>query len=309
MRFPTFIIVLLFVALCIAACRSPFELRHEPSADVETQAGSAVDSLAGQQAVQDTVQTAPAQNAVEADSAAHDPAADLQKDSVAADSVADVQPADSARSRRRVQSGSLTADSLQAATDSVPSDTVPKRKAGIDSPVEYQATDSMVYDAQTGLALLYGSAKVNYLDMQLEAEHIAMNMDSSLVHAQGRPDSTQAGGWKGKPVYKQGQDQYDSERMSFNFKTKKGFIQNVATTQGNGYLQSRNSKRTDDGTLFLQHAKYTTCDAAHPHFYISLSRAKVRPGKESVFGPAYLVVEDVPLPLAIPYGFFPFNKK
>ena len=58
----------------------------------------------------------------------------------------------------------------------------------------------MVYDAQTGLALLYGSAKVNYLDMQLEAEHIAMNMDSSLVHAQGRPDSTQAGGWKGKPV-------------------------------------------------------------------------------------------------------------
>lgn len=315
MRFPTFIIVLLFVALCIAACRSPFELRHEPPADVEAQADPAAgvpgvaDSLAARQAVQEAVPADSVKYAVAADSAVQEATTDSQRTTAVADTLADVQPADSTQSRRRVQLGGAAADSLRAATDSVPSDTVQKRKAGIDSPVEYQATDSMVYDAQTGLALLYGNAKVNYLDMQLEAEHIAMNMDSSLVHAQGRPDSTQVGGWKGKPVYKQGQDQYDSERMSFNFKTKKGFIQNVATTQGNGYLQSRNSKRTDDGTLFLQHAKYTTCDAAHPHFYISLSRAKVRPGKESVFGPAYLVVEDVPLPLAIPYGFFPFNKK
>ena len=97
--------------------------------------------------------------------------------------------------------------------------------------------------------------------------------------------------------------------MSFNFKTKKGFISNVATTQGNGFLQSQKSKRADDGTLYLEHAKYTTCDAKHPHFYLSLSRAKVRPGKEAFFGPAYLVVEDVPLPIAVPYGFFPFTKK
>ena len=74
-------------------------------------------------------------------------------------------------------------------------------------------------------------------------------------------------------------------------------------------MQSEKSKRTDDGTLFLEHAKYTTCDAEHPHFYLKLSRAKVRPGKDAIFGPAYLVVEDVPLPLAVPYGFFPFNKK
>ena len=74
-------------------------------------------------------------------------------------------------------------------------------------------------------------------------------------------------------------------------------------------MQSQHSKRAADGTLYLEHAKYTTCDAKHPHFYIALSRAKVRPGKESVFGPAYLVVADVPLPLAVPYGFLPFNKK
>ena len=194
-------------------------------------------------------------------------------------------------------------------TDTARTDTVKTRKPGIDAPVEYEAADSMVYDAETGMAFLYGNAKVSYLDMTLDAARIAMNLDSSLVHAEGKPDSTKAGGLDGRPVYKQGSDQYDSDRMSFNFKTKKGFIQNTATTQGNGFVQSQKSKRTDDGTLYLEHAKYTTCDAKHPHFYVSLSRAKVRPGKEMVSGPAYLVVEDVPLPLAIPYAFFPFNKK
>ena len=191
-------------------------------------------------------------------------------------------------------------------TDSVATDSVKEKSSGLDAPVEYTATDSMVYDASVGLAYLYGKAKVNYQDMELNAATITMNMDSSMVHAAGRRDT--AGILQDKPVYRQGSENYDSENMSFNFETKKGFISNVATTQGNGFLQSQNSKRTDDGTLYLQHAKYTTCDAKHPHFYLKLSRAKVRPGKETVFGPAYLVVEDVPLPLAIPYGFFPFNK-
>ena len=201
---------------------------------------------------------------------------------------------------------SLQSDSLRH--DSVKVDTV-KHKPGIDSPVEYQANDSMVYDAATGLAYLYGKAQVNYQNMQLTAAKIAMNMDSSLVHAEARPDSTAEGGLAEKPVYHQGSDEYNSERMSFNFKTKKGFIQNVATRQGDGFMVSEKSKRSADGTLYLEHGRYTTCDAKHPHFYIALSRAKVRPGKEVVFGPAHLVVEDVPLPLAIPYGFFPFNKK
>lgn len=207
----------------------------------------------------------------------------------------------------RLPMDTLAVDSMRR--DSAHVDTVAKRKAGIDSPVEYEASDSIVYDAATGLAYLYGQAKVHYLDMQLDAAKITMNMDSSLVHAEGRIDSTASKGLAGRPVYKQGSDQYDSDRMSFNFKTKKGFIQNVSTTQGDGFLESEHSKRTDDGTLYLEHAKYTTCDADHPHFYLKLSRAKVRPGKETIFGPAYLVVEDVPLPLAIPYGFFPFNKK
>jgi len=204
------------------------------------------------------------------------------------------------------------ADTL--AQDTISTDTLATRKPGIDSPVEYEASDSMVYDAATGLAFLYGKAKVSYQNMSLDAARISMNMDSSLVHAEAARDTSRTAREKGDtltglPMYHQGSDEYESQRMSFNFKTKKGFIQNVSTTQGNGFLQSEHSKRTSDGLLYLEHAKYTTCDAEHPHFYLKLSRAKVRPGKDVVFGPAYLVVEDVPLPLAIPYGFFPFSKK
>lgn len=182
-----------------------------------------------------------------------------------------------------------------------------KRKPGIDAPVDYECTDSLVYDAETRLVHLYGKAQVKYMDMTLNAAKITMNMDSSMVRAAGERDT--AGILQDKPIYSQGSDNYHSELMAFNFKTKKGYITNVETTQGDGFMQSQHSKRAADGTLYLEHAKYTTCDAKHPHFYIALSRAKVRPGKESVFGPAYLVVADVPLPLAVPYGFLPFNKK
>lgn len=182
-----------------------------------------------------------------------------------------------------------------------------KRKPGIDAPVDYECTDSLVYDAETRLVHLYGKAQVKYMDMTLNAAKITMNMDSSMVRASGERDT--AGILQDKPVYSQGSDNYHSELMAFNFKTKKGYITNVETTQGDGFMQSQHSKRAADGTLYLEHAKYTTCDAKHPHFYVALSRAKVRPGKESVFGPAYLVVADVPLPLAVPYGFLPFNKK
>ena len=243
------------------------------------------------------------------------PAADTLKEAAQRDTVIDidwpdiVRPADAADSLRAgvALPDSLAADSLTA--DSLAADTAKAqpRKPGIDSPVEYSAQDSIVYDANTGFATLYGKANVKYQDMTLDAAKITMCLDSNLVHAVGLRDT--AGVYTEKAVYKQGSDEYESETMAFNFKTKKGFISNVNTTQGNGYLQSSESKRTDDGTLYLRHAKYTTCDAKHPHFYLKLSRGKVRPGKETIFGPAYLVVEDVPLPLAVPYGFFPINKK
>ncbi len=192
--------------------------------------------------------------------------------------------------------------------DTIPADSLKKkREAGIDAPVHYTAADSMVYDAETGLVFLYGKANVKYQNMELQAASIRMNMDSSKVNALAARDT--AGTLTEKPTFHQGSDEYVSEEMAFNFKTKRGFIQNVSTTQGNGYVQSRESKRDSSGVVYMRHGTYTTCDAEHPHFYIALTRAKLRPGKDVTFGPAYLVVEDVPLPLAIPYGFFPFNKK
>ena len=134
-----------------------------------------------------------------------------------------------------------------------------------------------------------------------------MSLDSSIVHATGAMDTTEMK-LTGTPVFKMGSDTYENDTMAFNFKTKKGIIRNVTTEQEDGFLTSKLSKRNANGELFLQHGTYTTCDEEHPDFYIALSRAKVRPGKDVIFGPAYLVVCDVPLPLAVPYGFFPFTK-
>lgn len=181
-----------------------------------------------------------------------------------------------------------------------------KRKNGIDAPVQYTAKDSMIYEAASGYAYLYGNAEVKYENMDLTADQIYMNLDSSLVHAQGTTDSL--GVTNGSPIFKMGSDSYESGPMAFNFKTKKGIISDVYTQQEDGFLTSEKSKRGSEGELYLEHGRYTTCDEDHPDFYLALSRAKVRPGKEVVFGPAYLVVADVPLPFAIPYGFFPFTK-
>ncbi len=181
-----------------------------------------------------------------------------------------------------------------------------KRKNGIDAPVKYSAEDSLVYEAGTGVAHLYGDSHVEYEDMDLKSDRIYMSMDSSLVHATGARDSL--GNMYGLPVFKMGNDTYESDTMAFNFKTKKGIINDVYTQQEDGYMTGELSKRNEKGEIFIQHGRYTTCDKAHPDFYIALSRGKMRPGKDVVFGPAYLVVADVPLPLAIPYGFFPFSK-
>jgi hypothetical protein len=196
----------------------------------------------------------------------------------------------------------------KAIDDSLARDSINRRrKNGIDAPVEYSADDSLTYDAAQAIAKLFGNSKVKYQNMDLASENIYMSLDSNLVHATGKRD-TVTNEMIGTPVFKMGSDQYEQTEMSFNFKTKKGFITDVYTQQEDGYLTSEHSKRGADGEMFLEHGRYTTCDDPHPDFYIAMSRAKVRPGKDVVFGPAYLVVADVPLPLAIPYGFFPFTK-
>ena len=195
----------------------------------------------------------------------------------------------------------------KAVDDSLRADSINRRrKNGIDAPVEYTAEDSMTYEGATGLAHLYGKSHVKYQDMDLESDQIFMQLDSSLVHATGSTDTL--GQKFGTPIFKMGNDTYENDTIAFNFKTKKGLISDVYTQQDDGYMTAKLAKRGGNGEIFLQHGRYTTCDKDHPDFYIALSRGKMRPGKDVVFGPAYLVVADVPLPLAIPYGFFPFSK-
>ena len=236
--------------------------------------------------------------------------ADADSTALSAGDVSDAAPA-----AAKMKRDTTTMDSLELAIykynklidDSLALDSLNrKRKNGIDAPVKYSADDSLTYEAGTGRAFLFGNSHVEYQNMDLKSDRISMVLDSSLVHATGSLDTL--GRKFGTPVFKMGSDEYQSDTMAFNFKTKKGLISQVYTQQEDGYLTSELSKRGASGELFLQHGRYTTCDEPHPDFYIALSRAKVRPGKDVVFGPAYLVVCDVPLPLAIPYGFFPFTK-
>ena len=194
-------------------------------------------------------------------------------------------------------------DSIAAAEDSI---NASKKESPLEAPVEYTASDSVVFIMRKKNAYLYGDAKVNYTNIELTSEQIQMNMDSSIVHAVGVRDSL--GKLSGTPIFKEGSDTYESETMSYNFKSKKGYITNVYTQQEEGYLTSEESKKGQNDELYLRHGRYTTCDEEHPHFYIALSRAKVHTGKSVFSGPAWLVIEDVPLPLAIPFAYFPFTS-
>ena len=198
---------------------------------------------------------------------------------------------------------SVALDSL--GMDSLAADTT-KKKEPLDAPVIYEASDSIVFTKE-GYAHLYGEGKVNYQNIELTSAVITMNMDSSTVYATGVTDT--AGVETGSPIFKDGETPYESKIMRYNFKTKKGFINSIVTQQGEGYVTSEEGKKGANDEIYMRHGKYTTCDNhEHPHFYLKLSMAKVRPKKNVVFGPAQLVVEDVPLPIAVPFGFFPFNS-
>ena len=198
---------------------------------------------------------------------------------------------------------SLPADTMRIAIDSIPAK---KEKQALDAPVIYESNDSTTFTLG-GAATLHGSGKVNYQNIELTAEVISMNMDSSVVHAYGVADTT--GAVKGKPVFKDGDTSYDTEVINYNFKTKKASITDVVTQQGEGYVVGNIAKKDEEDNIYMKTGRYTTCDhKEHPHFYLQLTRAKVRPKKNVVTGPAYLVVEDVPLPLAVPFFFFPFTS-
>ena len=195
---------------------------------------------------------------------------------------------------------------LVTAPDSVAGAATPKKRDELEAPVIYQSKDSMVWQ-KNGNAYLYGDGQVNYQQIELKANEITIDLETSTVYAQGTTDSL--GAVTGKPVFADGGTPYESKTMSYNFKSRKGLINNVTTQQGEGYMTSNTVKKGAEDEFYIRNGRYTTCDEhEHPHFYLALTRAKMRPDEDIVFGPAYLVVADVPLPLALPFGFFPFTK-
>ena len=182
------------------------------------------------------------------------------------------------------------------------------KKKAIDARITYTSQDSMVITGN-GVAHMYGSGELQYKSMGLKAEYIRVNMDSSMLYAQGVMDTIE-NEWVGKPVFSEGNDSYETEQIRFNLKTQKALIRNAVTEQGEGYIIADKTKKVENDVLMMAGGKYTTCnDHDHPHFYMQLTKAKVKPGSYIASGPAYLVVGDVPLPLAIPFGFFPFTQQ
>ena len=207
--------------------------------------------------------------------------------------------------RTRAAVDSVGRDSLNA-----PRDTARFKKTravDIDHVVKFSSKDSIVLFGRNDLRF-YGESEVSYDNMDLKASSITMNMDSSVVHAVGVPDSV--GELQGKPVFTDPSGEYKSKRMAFNFKTKKGIITDIITEQGDGYLTGGITKKHEDDEYHIKNGRYTTCDNhEHPHFYFQITKAKMRPKKNVITGPAYMVLEDLPLPLAVPFAFFPFTNK
>lgn len=188
-----------------------------------------------------------------------------------------------------------------------------RTKVDLELPVDFSAADSLVLIGRDK-AYMYGNSTVRYGEINLNAGRIEMQMDSSTVFATSSPvDSIASGDTEvpeDYPVFSDGSGDYQSKTMKYNFRTGKGFITDVITEQGEGYLTGAMTKKMDDGSFNLAGARYTTCDDhEHPHFYFQVTKGKMRPGKNIVTGPVYMVLADVPLPLALPFGFFPFSKK
>lgn len=192
-------------------------------------------------------------------------------------------------------------------------DTLDKRlkvsKDAVDKTIFYKTSEKgkIITDIADRKVILIDGGDVTYGDIELKADSIVLDMLTGSVFAAGRPDST--GKVSGTPVFSQGSQKFESREMTYNFKTKKAYIKNIKTEQEGGYLNSSTAKMNPDKTVFVDHSTYSTCDAEDPHFYIALRKAKFYPGEKIVSGPAYLVVLGIPLPVIIPYGFFPIQSK
>ncbi len=183
-----------------------------------------------------------------------------------------------------------------------------KKKPPIEEKVVYHARDSIRLEATTKKVYLYGDASVKYTDLELKAEYIELSIDSNIAYARG-VENKDSGKVVGKPEFHQGNEVFYADVIRYNFKTKKGRINDIHTKEGDGYVFGKIVKRDSSGVYYMKNGTYTTCsEEKDPHFYISAVKLKVIPHDQVVTGPAWLVIEGVPTPLAIPFGFFPLQQ-
>lgn len=169
--------------------------------------------------------------------------------------------------------------------------------------VSYKATDSVAIELGDKKAYLYHEGNIDYENMNLQADDVEVDFDKQLLHARGVCDT--AGHYKGRPYFKQGSDEYHADTIVYNFHSQKGIISGVITQEGDGYLHGNKVKKVNDSVMYLSSGQYTTCNYAHPHFAINFSESKLIANDKILTGPAYVSIEDVPTPLALPFAFFP----
>lgn len=201
-------------------------------------------------------------------------------------------------------------DSLALNPSAIPSDTIPELEEMefLDDIIKYSASDSLIMTYDDNKIRLYKGAVIEFKDIVLTAGYIEIIIDKKEVYARGITDSS--GIVSEKPSFTQGEEVVDASEIRYNFKSQKALITDVVRKEQEGLLHSHTTKRFIDGTLNIKDGKFTTCDADHPHFYFSISKGKIAPGKSMVSGPAYLVVEDIPLYfIGLPFGYFPQQRK
>lgn len=199
------------------------------------------------------------------------------------------------------------ADSLSSADSLVARDTMPRPKGMIDRPAFSVAKDSTVEDFSGGKNMIYyyGDVKVTYGDLELTAEYMEYDVNRKVVYAAGVADTS--GNVKGKPKMTQAGKTYSMDNVFYNFETGKARIKNMITDEEDGQLRGDNLNMMPNKSINISGGKYTVCELDHPHYYLKMSKAVVEtePKQKTVFGPAWLVLEDVPLPLVLPFGFVP----
>ncbi len=205
-------------------------------------------------------------------------------------------------------------DSIRIVYDSagIPIDTIrndsTQSKPLFDDLIDYNADDSVRFSIQEKKVYLYGNGFVKYLTTELRADYIELDMDKKLAMATGVPDSV--GKLKGTPKFKDGGQEFESTELHYNFDTKKGYVTEIITQEGEGYIQGKTTKKMSDSVYCVKHGMYTTCDEHdHPHFGLNMSKAKMIKDKKIFVGFTYLELEGIPLPIFIPFGFFPITKK